>query len=718
MVDEYQDVSLAVAQLLGKISGPDNPPWVVGDLRQAIYVFCGAAPQNITNFPNDFEGAKVFELGTNYRSCDEVIGLANQLAGIMDPARERSSQEELWSRGSDASRLDGETDAIKFAQASSDGAEYDGIAAQVEEWLKLVNAEEIAVLARRNKDVRKVALELSRRGIKVATPGLVSTDGAAGLLACIAAYVDEPKAARPRAAYALNAGRYDLHVLDRVIETMTMAISPGPCEPEGVGILIDETTRLEKCLEAARSWGDGFAMICSFLFDGSNYLRSVLDTDDEAKRSIEISEILSAMAWAVAYRYSHVKTAPTESRIGFGQFFRGILATGRPALVPPRPVAGAVQVMTCHASKGLEFPCVAVAGQTLSLANDESWLPPGIESKEEDLAQADSLFFVGVTRAQRSLLVSFALTPRRKVPPLLAAWLWESGLTPAAWDGTAGDSDAFTSEAIWGYPTPKRRVGATSLAKDWCGMKVYLQEIYGGRFPIVDDALYPFFFGANRKAIGEILTRYGKGVTTSAAEAEAIFLNHFSAERFTVHPLYEPYKRRGMRYATGFAAEIPKLPRPVDILETDEIFGGEIGAESLAIRYGLTAHFLDAQGNAHAVIFRPEAIDVSEGIPAIPWSKLKKPNGLPVLMLSADNPGISPWVFSGEDGKVYALKWKQAAKGRDPMAEATDASERRQRFSAGRFDGKASDFNCETMCDNRPNCPYWMKQNMAPDGSA
>lgn len=45
MVDEYQDVSRSVAHLLTKICGPANPPWVVGDLRQAIYVFCGAAPR-------------------------------------------------------------------------------------------------------------------------------------------------------------------------------------------------------------------------------------------------------------------------------------------------------------------------------------------------------------------------------------------------------------------------------------------------------------------------------------------------------------------------------------------------------------------------------------------------------------------------------------------------------------------------------------------------
>ncbi|MEO7085824.1 MAG: ATP-binding domain-containing protein [Gemmatimonadaceae bacterium] len=97
----------------------------------------------------------------------------------------------------------------------------------------------------------------------------------------------------------------------------------------------------------------------------------------------------------------------------------------------PRPRVDAVHVMTCHASKGLEFPCVVVVGQTLPAIDDTfEWLPTALRperSREE--SQANALLFVRLTRAKRSVVVSF---PRRAssgtrgrgkaVVPLLERW--------------------------------------------------------------------------------------------------------------------------------------------------------------------------------------------------------------------------------------------------------------------------------------------------------
>src|SRR5260370_41513271 len=71
---------------------------------------------------------------------------------------------------------------------------------------------------------------------------------------------------------------------------------------------------------------------------------------------------------------------------------------------------GAVRVMTCHASKGLELPCVAVAGQSLAeLPPPNPCLPPNLRrDSREDVLQADSLLFVGVSRADRCAVISFA----------------------------------------------------------------------------------------------------------------------------------------------------------------------------------------------------------------------------------------------------------------------------------------------------------------------
>ena len=91
LVDEYQDVSRATALLLRQICTTGNPPWVVGDARQAIYRFRGAAPENVRLFAKDFPGAVTFQLSENYRSCPEVIAVMNRMATWLEEEIGRAS---------------------------------------------------------------------------------------------------------------------------------------------------------------------------------------------------------------------------------------------------------------------------------------------------------------------------------------------------------------------------------------------------------------------------------------------------------------------------------------------------------------------------------------------------------------------------------------------------------------------------------------------------
>ncbi|MBX3266314.1 MAG: UvrD-helicase domain-containing protein [Acidobacteria bacterium] len=714
MVDEYQDVSRSVAELLGNICGPDNPPWVVGDLRQAIYVFCGAAPENVTNFPTDFVDVEVFELRKNYRSCDQVIEVANQFAEIMGLGDPPADSKPLWVRGSDEVRLVGEEQAIKVARAYSDASEYDGIARQVGKWLELIPAHEIAVLTRRNKDVRQVCIELAKRGVKVSTPGLITMDGTAGLMACVSSFIDAEAPSLPRVVYGLNARRFGTHVLDRAITLLrenadTIDLSE---EPDGVAILIEQVERLRAALDKVKFKGDAFSVMCAFLFDGSDHLRRVLIDDNETRRSMEISELLSSLSWAVSYRYSHPAASARNSRIGFSQFFRGILAAGRPALIPPQKVEGAVQVMTCHASKGLEFPCVAVTGQTLSKMQNKSWLPPGIDSTEEEKQQADALLFVGATRSKRSLAISYAQTVQRKLPNLLVEWMKRYSIEPEQWQVERSAGEAYEFDAIWGLPQVSRRLSASSFDPSWCSLKVYVQDIYGGEFPTLVDSLYPQFFGSTRRAIGEIISRVASDVSVSDDEAAAIFIERFEKEWLIKHPLYEIYKRRGIAFVTGFLDQIESIPKPKELIETDEVFGGEIGGDPLGIRFGFIAHYKDQTGLTHAIVFRPESLKPKSGGSELNWSEFKKSNTAIILLRSFDE-NVTPWLYSGMDRKAYRLKWKAKGKGTPVEVEIAAIVDKRSAISEGRFEGSADEFWCETKCENRPNCPFWMKASLS-----
>ena len=83
LIDEYQDVNRASGMLLREVAGTGTGLWVVGDIRQAIYRWRGAAPSNMRLFTEDFPGAKVQLLRRNYRSQPEIVHVFATLAPQM-----------------------------------------------------------------------------------------------------------------------------------------------------------------------------------------------------------------------------------------------------------------------------------------------------------------------------------------------------------------------------------------------------------------------------------------------------------------------------------------------------------------------------------------------------------------------------------------------------------------------------------------------------------
>ncbi len=119
-MDEYQDVSRSTALLLQQLCGSDNPPWVVGDARQAIYRFRGAEPGNVTRFAQDFPGGCTFELTENYRSAPEIIAVVNQLAALLENPAHAGPPPERWRAAAGIKAL--ESNPTGLAEATSDAA--------------------------------------------------------------------------------------------------------------------------------------------------------------------------------------------------------------------------------------------------------------------------------------------------------------------------------------------------------------------------------------------------------------------------------------------------------------------------------------------------------------------------------------------------------------------------------------------------------------------
>jgi superfamily I DNA/RNA helicase len=710
IVDEFQDVTRATSRLLRGLCGESNPPWVVGDARQAIYQFLGAAPENVRDFKKDFPDAETFDLDVNYRSSLPIVTAANQLATLLEqPTASAKDLRERWRPGGPATQLG--DPAVAIAEAASDAAEARGVAEQIDAWIKGdgVAAGDIAVLARRHIDVRNAMLALRDRGIKAQASGLLTADGAGGDLAVILTLADAPTIAVPRLGFALGRGRWSREQINETIATLLQELR-GETQAHGFPreSLAGEIMKVYLAALRDRQSGDGFAAMTSFLFDESAYLRLILAAPESAERAMTLVEIVSSLSLATAYRSTHPGTQPADSRLGFAERFRVRLTKTLPIPLAPRPRSDAVHVMTCHASKGLEFPCVVVVGQTIpGIQGNYDWIPPSLHpsaSREEE--QANSLLFVGVTRAKRAVVVSYPRKatagtrgPPKKVVPLLERWESVFGIPKQEWTVGAATDLRASAGNIWGAPLPQQ-LKASVLDDSVCPLLTYMEVILGARFPESSRELYPSFVNMLRRALRRIAAQANQnGRAIGELAAREILEAEWPLDRYAEHPHAAMYRGLAMRMAVGFARAFQPLGVSVDLDPEIKL----TSAHRPDIRLDLVAHFRQPDGKTVAIAFRPEALAASEG--TINWSDLDENKRISLVLLENDTPGITPRIYSGVDGTIYDYKWSK--KKTSLPTQVGKLLTQRDAFARGDFSTDTTSFQCD-RCRVRASCPFWM----------
>lgn len=736
MVDEYQDVTRSVSRLLQLIAGKDNPPWVVGDARQSIYEFLGAHRENIYQFERDFLGAKIFELENNFRSSPEIIRAANQLANLMENPEFQKGEKEIekWQPAT-LTESYGETPVL-LAAAETQEAEYRGIIAQVKTWIdKGVPPEFIVVLARTNSDVANLAVALGRENITATVTGVLDTDGVAGDLVAAVAFADAPTAVLPRVIYALGRNDFEETELNEIIKLM---IAEFETRNDFSGA--DSITKSEKVkglIETVVSFydgslrqvysADGFNVLCSFLFDETNYLRAILAERDETARNLALSEVVTVLTRAMSYRSTHPHIQPLFSRIGLSESLRAEMSGSVPSqtVVPP-PAAGSVRIMTCHKAKGLEFPFVIVSGQSFNGKESDLWLPPDLKPKiENEQLAADSLLFVGVTRAQQAVVVSYAAsknaktnTATREAADLLKRWKDAFDVPQMDWkrsDNTeASKGEIHAAGAVWGGKL-KQRSGSlpvAALSRQDCALRVYLEDFVGVRFPTALWNLYPQFYESVRYTLEQAVVRFHTSDTPmTEAEAEEWFVKTFLLEKTAENPSSPLYLKNGIKIVRKFAADYKPETRAKQFFKSAVLDLKSISPDlAQPIRLSLVAHYEDENGTEHAVIFRPESLaDSKTGriAPEIFWSKIGRlGRKLAFLLLQKNGKTLVPWIYSGKDGFLYKLLWNQ--KTETTKADIQGAVTRLENFDKQFYEWQINEWNCGG-CPCRISCPHWMK---------
>jgi superfamily I DNA/RNA helicase len=419
LVDEYQDVNRASARLVKALAGDGKRLWAVGDARQSIYRFRGAASANMAGFRSEFPTATGGQLDVSYRSTKQIVDAIVGFAPNMGASDGMLPLKLAASRGLGPER----PDLRKFDKKDD---EVEGIAAGIQELeAKGVSLRDQAVLCRTNARLNEIAAALESRNIPVLHLGsLFERDEVRDLLALMSLTVDPFGDALVRVACS---PRYDVPMQDLPLAWVTLrtgkgaAISrlknaagaPGISTAGAAGLV-----RLADDLKGLSAQTNPWDFLTTYLLDRTDVGRSM------ASASTMVSRMRNVAVW------QFLNFLRESSPVGFGAPVQRVLdrvrqlvllAEERDLRQVPAPALhmNAVRLMTVHGSKGLEFEGVHLPGLTQasfpSSYRGQRCPPPARmiagaeaisvsdEAKRSHTMEEECLFFVAMSRARTCL---------------------------------------------------------------------------------------------------------------------------------------------------------------------------------------------------------------------------------------------------------------------------------------------------------------------------
>jgi len=406
LVDEYQDTNETQYQLLRELVGGGGGLTAVGDDDQSIYGWRGARPENIEQLGQDYPDLRVIKLEQNYRSTTKLLRAANSV--IANNPHVYTKQ--LWSAL-------GEGDDLRVLPCPDDENEASRIAAEIHTRVQNgARLSEFAILYRGHHLSRPLERALREAGIRYhLTGGRSFFDRAEirdllGYLRLLVNPSDNSAFLRvlntPRrelgqttaARIAQHAARCDQSLYEAALAD-DLRTSLGARQRAALDQLM--RTLVMGSDEAER--GGPMAAVDQVIEDirYREWLREQADNPEHAERMLgAVDELLG---W--------LRRIGGERAGGEPMTLAGLLAHIQLAGVLDEEdgdAGEAVRLMTLHAAKGLEFPHVYLVGAEEGLLPHQNSIDDGMEAEER------RLFYVGITRAQRSLAISYCKHRRRR----------------------------------------------------------------------------------------------------------------------------------------------------------------------------------------------------------------------------------------------------------------------------------------------------------------
>ena len=406
LVDEYQDTNTSQYELIKLLVGPRGRFTVVGDDDQSIYSWRGARPQNMVRLRDDFPNLQVIKLEQNYRSTRRILHCAN----ILIDNNEHVFDKKLFSNLGEGAKL-------QIIEAKNEEHEAERVVGELiaHRFTHKTQYKDYAMLYRGNHQSRLLEKVLMQNRIPYKISGdtsffsrveikdmmaylrvLVNQDDDAAFLRIVntpkreigTATLEKLGTLAQEKHISLFEAVFDFDLIQRITPKAYNALQGFA---RWLVELNDELLRAEPEQAVRRMLAD--IHYEEYLYEYATSAKAAeMQSKNVATLFDWVADMLKGDEFNEPMRLSQVVTRLT---------LRDMLERGEDG-----DEANQVQLMTLHASKGLEFPHVFLIGM------EEGILPHQTSIDEDNVAEERRLAYVGITRAQQTLC--FTLCKERR----------------------------------------------------------------------------------------------------------------------------------------------------------------------------------------------------------------------------------------------------------------------------------------------------------------
>ena len=399
LIDEYQDTNRAQYRLLRQLAGVRGAFTAVGDDDQAIYAWRGADIENLKLLQRDYPKLKIIKLEQNYRSSRRILEAANSVIANNDKVFEKK----LWSEHGIGDQV-----AITRCRDAEHEAEWVATRISTHKFEHRTRFRDYAVLYRGNHQARLIEQQLRNQRIPYVLSGGQS-------------FFDKAEIRDLIAWLRLLANEDDDLAFIRAITTPRRGVGAATLEALGAYAGRRHISLFAATFEEGAAEQMNARQLAGVREFGDFINRLQYRAQREPATRV-LEDLLGAIGYE-AWLFDHFDTREAESKWSNVRDFVGWLSRkgdedGKNLIELTQTIAlmsmldkedpdfDGVQLATLHASKGLEFPHVFLVGV------EEGLLPHQSSIDEDKIDEERRLMYVGLTRAQRSLNLTWC--ERRK----------------------------------------------------------------------------------------------------------------------------------------------------------------------------------------------------------------------------------------------------------------------------------------------------------------